>query len=162
MRCFVRKKKVMFFFPPEKPKMFAGRRCHRHCDACRWRRIPSRPPPLDRRHCPRSRRSPPLLFRLPAAAVPHGLSPRPRRRRLRRRHRRGGEGAPLAATTTASSLRPPPCASMTRCRRPGPAPWRRRRRQRRCHHRRERQGLDDPEDHAPAVAIDFVVVVIVG
>ena len=66
---------------------------------------------------------------------------------------------------------------MTRCRRPGPAPWRRRRRQRRCHHRRERQGRndpedhaphrrerqgrDDPEDHAPAVANDFVVVVVI-
>jgi hypothetical protein len=51
---------------------------------------------------------------------------------------------------------------MTRCRRPGPAPWRRRRRQRRCHHRRERQVRDDPEDHAPAVAIDFVVVVVMS
>ena len=66
---------------------------------------------------------------------------------------------------------------MTRCRRPGPAPWWRRRRQRRCHHRRERQGRDDPEDHAPhrrerqgrddpedhapAVANDFVVVVVI-
>jgi hypothetical protein len=50
---------------------------------------------------------------------------------------------------------------MTRCRRPGPAPWRRRRRQRQCHHRREWQGRDDPEDHAPAVANDFVVVVVI-
>jgi hypothetical protein len=50
---------------------------------------------------------------------------------------------------------------MTRCRRPGPAPWRRRRRQRRCHHRHERQGRDDPEDHAPAVAINFVIVVVI-
>jgi len=66
---------------------------------------------------------------------------------------------------------------MTRCRRPGPAPWWRRRRQWRCHHRRERQGRDDPEDHAPhrrerqgrddpedhapAVANDFVVVVVI-
>ena len=99
-----------------------------------------------------------LVPPLPATAVPCGLSPR--RRRLRRRHRHGGEGAPLAVT--ASSSRPPPsCTLMTRCRRLGPAPWRQRWRQWQCHHRCKRQGCNDSEDHAPAVAIDFTVVIVI-
>ena len=39
------------------PPLLLLPRDHRCCDACRRRRIPSRPPPPGRRRCPRSRRS---------------------------------------------------------------------------------------------------------
>ena len=54
------------------PSLLLLPRDHRHCDACQQRRIPSRSPPPGRCRCPRSRRSPPLLFRVvchPTAVV---------------------------------------------------------------------------------------------